>query len=138
MAFFSKKLYRPELNYPIYDKELMAIIELFKEWKPYFSGTKHQVKVYTNYKNLIYFTTSKDLNQRQIRWLEFLNKFNFQIIYKKGSKNGRTNTLNRRPNHFEGQEEQDIQPILKKEQDGSFTQTKYKLNVVLQLKQNVR
>ena len=31
MAFFSKKLYRPKLNYPIYNKELIAIIELFKE-----------------------------------------------------------------------------------------------------------
>jgi len=67
VAFFSKKLYRLELNYSIYDKELIAIIESFKEWRPYLSGTKHQVKVYIDYKNLIYFTTSKDLNQRQLR-----------------------------------------------------------------------
>ncbi len=31
IVFFSKKLYKLELNYLIYNKELMAIIELFKE-----------------------------------------------------------------------------------------------------------
>ena len=31
IAFFSKKLYKPELNYFIYNKELITIIELFKE-----------------------------------------------------------------------------------------------------------
>ena len=67
IAFFSKKLYRLEFNYFIYNKELIVIIESFKEWKPYLNGTKHWVKVYTDHKNFIYFTTSKDLNQRQMR-----------------------------------------------------------------------
>jgi len=67
IAFFSKKLYKLELNYFIYDKELIAIIELIKEWKPYFNKTKHQMKIYIDYKNLIYFTISKDLNQLQIQ-----------------------------------------------------------------------
>jgi len=45
----------------------MAIIELFKEWKPYLNGTKYQVKVYMDHKNFIYFTTFKNLNQQQIQ-----------------------------------------------------------------------
>ncbi len=64
ITFFSKKLYRLEFNYPIYDKKLITIIESFKEWKLYFNGIKHQIKVYINYKNLIYFIIFKDLNQR--------------------------------------------------------------------------
>ncbi len=31
IAFFLKKLYKLEFNYPIYNKELIVIIELFKE-----------------------------------------------------------------------------------------------------------
>jgi hypothetical protein len=31
VAFFSKKLSRLALNYPVYDKELIAIIEAFRE-----------------------------------------------------------------------------------------------------------
>ena len=34
VAFFSKKLEGPRLNYPIHDKELLAIIEVFQEWRP--------------------------------------------------------------------------------------------------------
>ena len=88
VAFFSKKLNGPELNYQINDKELMAIIEAFKKWKHYLSGTNHQVKVYTDHKNLTYFTTTKELNKRQTRWSEFLSEFNFRIIYRKGKENG--------------------------------------------------
>ncbi len=64
IAFFSKKLYKPKFNYSIYNKELIVIIESFKEWKLYFNGTKYQVKVYIDYKNFIYFIIFKDLNQR--------------------------------------------------------------------------
>ena len=96
VAFFSKKLHGPELNYPIHDKELMAIIEAFKEWKHYLSGTEATVKVYTDHKNLTSFTTTKELNKRQIRWYEFLSEYNFEIIYRKGSENGRADALSRR------------------------------------------
>ncbi len=41
IVFFLKKLYKLEFNYSIYNKELMVIIESFKEWKPYFNGTKY-------------------------------------------------------------------------------------------------
>ena len=67
VAFFSKKLSGAPLNYPVHDKELMAIVEAFKEWRPYLSGTTHEVKVYTDHKNLTYFTTTKVLNGRQVQ-----------------------------------------------------------------------
>jgi hypothetical protein len=67
VAFYSLKLKRLELNYAIHDKELITIIEAFKEWKHYLMGTKYKIKVYTNHKNLITFTITKELNKRQIR-----------------------------------------------------------------------
>ena len=99
VAFFSKKLNGPELNYQVHDKELMAIVEAFKEWRHYLSGANHKVIVYTDHKNLTYFTTSKELNKRQTRWAEQLAEFNFRIKYKKGSENGRADALSRRPDH---------------------------------------
>ncbi len=100
VAFFSKKLSGPALNYPVHDKELMAIIEAFREWRPYLSGTTYEVQVFTDHKNLRYFTTTKELNGRQTRWYEFLSQFNFAIHYKKGSENARADALSRRPDHF--------------------------------------
>ncbi|WPJ61331.1 hypothetical protein SMAC4_13443 [Sordaria macrospora] len=96
VAFFSKAFRGPELNYPIHDKELMSVIWAFKEWRPWLSGTKEPVKVYSDHKDLTYFTTTKELNQRQTRSSEFLSQFNFNIFYRKGSENARADALSRR------------------------------------------
>ena len=96
IAFFSKKLSSAQLNYPIYNKELLAIVEAFKEQRLYLSGIVEPIKVYTDYKNLRYFTTIKELSRRQIRWVEFLLEFNFKIYYKKGNKNIYIDALSRR------------------------------------------
>ena len=87
IVFFSKKLSSTQLNYPIYNKELLAIVEAFKEQRLYLSSTVKPIKVYTNYKNLRYFTTTKELSRRQTYQIEFLLEFNFKIYYKKGNEN---------------------------------------------------
>jgi len=74
----------------------MAIIETFREWKHCLTGTKHPVRVYTDHKNLTNFTTTKALSKRQTGWAEFLSEFNFTIIYRKGTENGRADALSRR------------------------------------------
>jgi hypothetical protein len=67
VAFFSKKHSVTECNYEIYDKELLAIIRCFKEWRPELEGTGSLIKVITDHRNLEYFTTTKLLNRRQAR-----------------------------------------------------------------------
>ncbi|KAG0161663.1 hypothetical protein PDIDSM_2095 [Penicillium digitatum] len=62
IAFFSKKHSAAECNYEIYDKELLAIIRCFEEWRPELEGTPSPVKVITDHRNLEYFTTTKLLN----------------------------------------------------------------------------
>ena len=58
------------------------------------------VEVYTDHKNLKSFINIKVLNQRQIRQLEKFVSYNFRIQYRKGSKNGKANTLNRKNDYF--------------------------------------
>jgi hypothetical protein len=48
-------LIKEQLNYPIYNKKLLAIIEAVREKRPYLSGTIYEVQVYTDYENLWYF-----------------------------------------------------------------------------------
>jgi hypothetical protein len=67
VAFYSLKLKGPKLNYTIYNKEFIAIIKAFKEWKHYLIETKYKIKIYTDHKNLTTFTIMKELNKRQIR-----------------------------------------------------------------------
>jgi hypothetical protein len=41
IAFYSRKLTSAEINYQVYDKEFLAIITAFEQWKPYFAGAQH-------------------------------------------------------------------------------------------------
>ncbi|EIE91434.1 hypothetical protein G6F46_012399 [Rhizopus delemar] len=96
VAFYSRKLNTTEVNYDIYDKELLAIIECFKTWRHYLQGASHQITVYTDHKNLEYFATTKSLNRRQARWSIFMSSFDFFITYRPGTKNPKADALSRR------------------------------------------
>ena len=62
VAFYSRKFSSAEISYEIHDKELLAIVNAFKQWCVYLKGLKHEVQVYSDHKNLLYFTTMKVLN----------------------------------------------------------------------------
>lgn len=96
VAYFSAKHSATECNYEIYDKELLAIIKCLEEWRPELQGTRDAFEILTDHKNLEYFTTTKALNQRQVRWSEFLASFNFKITYRPGSKAVRPDALSRK------------------------------------------
>src|SRR5271169_1965960 len=96
VAFFSKKHSPAECNYEIYDKELMAIIRCFEEWRPHLEGAEHPVKVLSDHRNLEYFMTTKLLSRRQARWSEFLSRFNFVVVYRPGKAGGKPDALTRR------------------------------------------
>jgi hypothetical protein len=96
IAYFSKKHTPAECNYKIYDKELLAIIRTFEEWRPELEGAMHPISVLSDRKNLEYFMTTKQLNRRQVRWAEYLSRFNFVITYRSGKQGGKPNALTRR------------------------------------------
>lgn len=96
VAYFSAKHSAAECNYEIYDKELLAIIKCMEEWRPELQGTQDAFDILTDHKNLEYFTTTKSLNQRQVRWSEFLSGFNFRIVYRPGPKAVRPDALSRK------------------------------------------
>jgi hypothetical protein len=51
-----------ELNYNIYNKELLVIITMLKEWRVFLQGIIELFIVKTDYKNLTGFLTTKKLN----------------------------------------------------------------------------
>jgi hypothetical protein len=63
VAYILKKHSPAECNYAIYDKELMAIICTFEEWRPELQSVINPIRVLSDHKNLEYFTTMKLLNR---------------------------------------------------------------------------
>ena len=67
VAFYSYTFTVVELNYNIYDKELLAIFEVFKIWQHYLEGLAYPINIVIDYKNLEYFSTTKMLTWRQVQ-----------------------------------------------------------------------
>ena len=93
VAYHSRTMLPAELNYEIYDKELLAIHEAFKHWRAYLEGASHVILVMSDHKNLEYFTTTKVLTRRQARWSEYLAGFNYTIRYRPGKLGAKPDAL---------------------------------------------
>lgn len=96
VAFFSEKLDPAQCNYEIYDKELLAIVRAFEEWRPELEGTELPIQVLTDHKALEYFMTTKKLTRRQACWALDLANYNFQVTYRPGLKNTKADSLTRK------------------------------------------
>ena len=64
VAFHSCTFTVVELNYDIYDKELLVIFEAFKIWRHYLECLAYPIDIVMDYKNLEYFYTTKVLTRR--------------------------------------------------------------------------
>ena len=87
MAYYSKKMNDEQRRYNVYNQELLAIIESFKNWRHYLEGSKYPIRVQTDHANLRYFFTAKTLTGRQARWAELLAAYDFKIEYRPGRQN---------------------------------------------------
>ena len=65
VVFLSRRFSPAEMNYNIHKKEMVAIILAFQEWIHQLKSCKQPILVWTDHKNLEYFTTSKVLLRRQ-------------------------------------------------------------------------
>ena len=113
IAFYSRKFTPPELNYEIHDKELLAIVEAFQQYRVYLEGSEHPILVYTDHKNLLYFTTTKTLNRRQARWSLLLSSYNFTITYRPGAHNTKADALSRRADYIPQNAKEERPPLLR-------------------------
>ena len=64
-AYFSHGLNSAERNYPIYDRELLAVILALKEWKAYLLNSEHDIVLHTDHQNLTWFKAPQQITRRQ-------------------------------------------------------------------------
>ena len=54
VAYYSKTMQLAECNYAIHDKELLAIVRAFEEWRIELEGLQQPLRVYSDHKALEY------------------------------------------------------------------------------------
>ncbi|GKC25637.1 putative reverse transcriptase domain-containing protein [Tanacetum coccineum] len=94
IAYASRQLKLNEENYTTHDLELGAVVFALKIWRHYPYGTK--CIVFTDHKSLQHILDHKELNMRQLRWLELLTDYDCEIRYHPGKANVVANALSRK------------------------------------------
>jgi hypothetical protein len=95
VAYDSRSFKGAELNYPIHEKELLAIVRALGKWRTDLLG--HKFEVWTDHRTLEHFNTQRDLSRRQVRWVEFLSQYDATIHYLPGERNTVADALSRVP-----------------------------------------
>jgi len=98
IAFVSRHLKAAEKNYPVHDKELLAMKYALVKFRIHLLGSKPFV-IFTDHASLRTATQSSHLLQRMARWLSFFTEYNFEVKYKPGRQNGLADALSRRPDY---------------------------------------
>ncbi|CAM8979409.1 unnamed protein product [Rhodiola kirilowii] len=98
VAYFSEKLSGASLNYPIYDKELYALVRCLETWQHYLLSKEFVIHI--DHETLKHLRGQTKLKKRHAKWLEFVETFPYVIKYKKGKENIIADALSRetRPN----------------------------------------
>jgi hypothetical protein len=95
VAYDSRAFKGAELNYPVHEKELLAIIRALAKWRTDLLG--YSFEVWTDHRTLEHFGTQRDLSCRQAQWMEFLSHYDATIHYLPGKKNCAADALSRLP-----------------------------------------
>ncbi|KAK1595656.1 hypothetical protein QYE76_000074 [Lolium multiflorum] len=85
IAYFSEKLSGAKLNYPIYDKELYALIRVLEVWQHYL--WPKEFIIHSDHEALKYLKAQSTLHKRLAKWVEFIESFPYIIKHKKGKDN---------------------------------------------------
>lgn len=93
VAFESMTLKGAQLNYPVHEKEMLAIIRALTKWRTDLLGVPFTVL--TDHKTLENFNTQRDLSRRQARWMEFMSQYDAKIVYVRGEDNTVADALSR-------------------------------------------
>nr|GEZ98608.1 retrovirus-related Pol polyprotein [Tanacetum cinerariifolium] len=97
--YASKIMNQAEANYTTTEKEMLAVVYAFENFRSYLIMNKSIV--YTDHSALMYLFAKKDAKARLLRWILLLQEFDFKVIDTRGAENYAANHLSRLENPYE-------------------------------------
>jgi len=78
IAYFSEKLGDAQLNYPVYDKELYALVRVLETWQHYLWSK--EFIIHSDHEALKYLKGQAKLNRTHAKWVEFIESFPYSQV----------------------------------------------------------
>jgi hypothetical protein len=78
----------------MYDKEFYAVIQEMKKWRHYL--VPKELVLYSDNHAIQFITRQEKLNQKHVKWVEFMQKFTFVIKHISGTANKVVDSLSRK------------------------------------------
>nr|GEU66198.1 reverse transcriptase domain-containing protein [Tanacetum cinerariifolium] len=97
--YASKTMNEAESNYTTTEKEMLAVVYAFEKFRSYLIMNK--IIVYIDHSALKYLFAKKDAKARLLRWILFLQEFDFKVVDTKGAENYAADHLSRLENPYE-------------------------------------
>jgi hypothetical protein len=94
IAYLSEKLNEAKIKYSTYDKEFYAIIQALKKWRHYL--VPKEFVLYSDSHALQFVTQHEKLNQKHVKWVEFMQNFTFVTKHISGTANKVVDALSRK------------------------------------------
>lgn len=96
LGYISKTMSLAETRYDIHDREMLGVMHAVRAWRAELTGINQHFEVWSDHEALKWFSTKQKLNDRQIRWMQELQSFDFQIVYQPGQDNSAADALSRK------------------------------------------
>nr|GEX38269.1 reverse transcriptase domain-containing protein [Tanacetum cinerariifolium] len=97
--YASETMTQAESNYTTTEKEMLAVVYSFENFRSYLIMNKSIV--YNNHTALKYLFSKKDAKERLLRWILLLQEFDFKVIDTKGAENYAADHLSRLENPYD-------------------------------------
>ena len=95
IAYWSRQLKPAERKYSTIEREALAAVAAIKDFYPYLYG--HRFTLITDHNPLTSLRNLNDFGGRLTRWSLFLQQFDFQFQYRRGTTHTNADSLSRRP-----------------------------------------
>ena len=94
IAFMSKALGVAKKSWSTYPKEMLAILEAIRLWRPYLLGRKFYIQ--TDQRSLNFLLEQRITTPEQQKWVAKLLGYDYEIIYRPGRENAAADALSRK------------------------------------------
>src|SRR5437899_8884260 len=79
---------------------MLAIIKVTEAWCHYLEATPYAFEIHMDHNNLLYFTKSQNLSKRQAHWQQWMTRFNYSLVYRKGTQMHVADPLSRQSDYY--------------------------------------